>query len=85
MLILRKLVNHTNIGRVIGRILDMLYAPFVSMRDSFESATLFFHTSMVVHPRLNDHPVETQVEMIIGIHFVEMRVEMVIELYTLEL
>ena len=54
-MISRKLVDHTNIGRAIGHILDMIYAPSVSMRDSIGSATSFFHTSMVVHPRSNDH------------------------------
>ena len=51
----RKLVDHTNIGRAIGRLLDMVYAPSASMRDSIGSTTSFFHTSMVVHPGLDDH------------------------------
>ena len=51
----RKLVDHTNIGRAIGCILDMAYAPSVSMRDSIGSVTSFFNTSMVVHPGLDDH------------------------------
>ena len=54
-MISRNLVDHTNIGRAIGRILDMVYAPSVSMRDSIGSATSFFHTSMVVHPGSDDH------------------------------
>ena len=55
-MISRKLVDHTNIRRVIGRILDMVYAPSVSMRDSIGSTTYsFFHTSMVVHPGSDDH------------------------------
>ena len=33
----------------------MVYAPSVSMRDSIGSTTSFFHTSMVVHPRSDDH------------------------------
>ena len=54
-MISRKLVDHTNIGRAIGRILDMVYVPSVSMRDSIGSTTSFFHTSMVVHPVSDDH------------------------------
>ena len=54
-MISRKLVDHTNIGRAIGRILDMVYAPSVSMKDSIGSTTSFFHTSMVVHPGSDDH------------------------------
>ena len=54
-MISRKLVDHTNIGRAIGRILDMVYAPSVSMRDSIGSTSLFFHTLMVVHPGSDDH------------------------------
>ena len=53
-MISRKLVDHTNIGRAIGRLLDLVYAPSASMRDSIESTTQFFHTSMVVHPGLDD-------------------------------
>ena len=49
------LVDHTNIGRDIGCILDTVYAPSVSMRDSIRSETSFFHTSMVVQPGLDDH------------------------------
>ena len=33
----------------------MVYAPSVSMKDIVESATSFFHTSMVVHPGSDDH------------------------------
>ena len=54
-MISRKLVDHTNIGRAIERILNMVYAPSVSMRDSIGSTTLFFHTSMVVHPGSDEH------------------------------
>ena len=54
-MISQKLVDHTNIGRAIGRILNMVYAPFLSMRDSIGSATSFFHTSMVLHPESDDH------------------------------
>ena len=49
-----KLVYHTNIGRAVGRILYMIYAPSVSMRDSIGPAISFFHTSMVVHPESDD-------------------------------
>ena len=54
-MISRVLVDFTNIGRAIGRIIDMVYAPSVSMRDSIGSTILFFHTSMVVNPGLDDH------------------------------
>ena len=52
-MISRKLVDHTNIGRAIARLLDLVYAPSAGMRDSVGSTTLFFHTSMVVHPGLD--------------------------------
>ena len=51
----QKLVDHTNIGRAIGRILDKVYAPSVSMRDNIGSTTSFFHTSMVLNPGSDDH------------------------------
>ena len=51
----RKLVDGTNIGRSIGRLLDLVYAPSSGMRNSVGSTTSFFHTSMVVHPGSNDH------------------------------
>ena len=47
-MISHKLVDHTNIGRAIGCILDMVYAPFVSMRDIIGYTTLFFHTSLLL-------------------------------------
>ena len=55
LIILQKLIDHTNIGRAIGRLLHTLYAPSMSKRDSIESATSFFHTSIVIHPGLNDN------------------------------
>ena len=48
-MISRKLVDHTNIGRAIGCLLDLVYAPSTSMRDSIRSTTSFFRTSIVVH------------------------------------
>ena len=54
-MISRKLVDHTNIRRAIGHILDKVYAPSVSMRDSIGSVISFFHTSMVLHPGSDDH------------------------------
>ena len=54
-MISRKLVDHTNIERAIGCLLDMVYAPSASMRDSIGSTILFFHTSMVIHPESDDH------------------------------
>ena len=53
-MISKKLVDHTNIGRAIGRLLDLVYAPSASMKDSIGSTTSFFCTSMVVHPRSDD-------------------------------
>ena len=53
-MILRKLVDHTNIGRAIGRLLNLVYAPSKGMTDSVGSTTSFFHTSMVVHPGSDD-------------------------------
>ena len=53
-MISRKLVDHTNIGRTIVRLLDLVYAPSAGMRDSVGSTTSFVHTSMVVHPGSND-------------------------------
>ena len=50
-----KLVGHMNNERAIGCILDKVYAPSRSMRDSIEFTTSFFHTSMVLHPELDDH------------------------------
>ena len=54
-MISRKLVDHTNIGRVIGRLLDLVYTPSAGMKDSVGSTTSFFHISIVVHPGSNDH------------------------------
>ena len=53
-MILQKLIDHKNIGRAIGRIIDMVYAPSVSMRESIGSVTSFFHTLMVVHSGSDD-------------------------------
>ena len=50
-----KLVNGLNIGKAIGRLLDMVYPPSARMRNSVGSITLFFHTSMVVNSESNDH------------------------------
>ena len=55
LIISRKLVDHTNIGRAIGRLLDLVCAPSAGMRDSVGFATSFFHTPIVVHPGLDDH------------------------------
>ena len=53
-MISRKLVDQTNIERAIKCILDMVYAPSVSMKDNIGSNTLFFHTLMVVCPGSDD-------------------------------
>ena len=42
-------------GRIIGPILDNVYAPFVSIKYSIRSITSYFHISMVVHPGSNDN------------------------------
>ena len=42
-------------GRAIGRLLDLVYAPSAGIRNSVGSITSFFRTSMVVHPGSNDH------------------------------
>ena len=54
-MISQKLVDHSNIGRAIGRLLNLVYTLSTSMKDSIGSTTSFFHTSMVIHPGLNDH------------------------------
>ena len=54
-MISRALLDCTDIGRASGCILDEVYIPSVSMRDSIESTTSFFHTLMVIHPGSNDH------------------------------
>ena len=51
----RALIDYTDIGRAIGCILDEVYAPSVSIRDSIGSTTSFFHTLMVLHPGSHDH------------------------------
>ena len=50
----RQLVGGSNIGRVIGRLLDLVYAPSAGMGSSVGSTTSFFHTSMVVNTGTND-------------------------------
>ena len=54
-MISQKLVDHTNIGRASGCLLDMVYTPSASIRGNIGSATSFFHKSMMVHPGLDDH------------------------------
>ena len=54
-MISRSLVDFSNIGRAIGRLLDVVYTPSASMRESIGSITSFFHTAMVVNPGWNDH------------------------------
>ena len=51
----QKLVGGSNIGRVIGRLLNLVYAPSVGIRNSVGSTTSFFHTSIVVNFGSNDH------------------------------
>ena len=54
-MISRSLVDYTDIGRIFGCILDNVYAPSVSMKDSIRSITSYFHTSIVIHLGSNDH------------------------------
>ena len=54
-MISQALVDYTNMGRIIGHILDDLQAPQVSMNNSIGTITLYFHTSMVVHSESNDY------------------------------
>ena len=54
-MISRQLVDGSNIGRAIGRLLDLVYAPSAGMRHSVGSTISFFHTSMVMNTGSNDH------------------------------
>ena len=49
------LVDYTNMGRIIGCILDNVYTPCLSMNNSIGTIPLYFHILMVVHPGSNDH------------------------------
>ena len=49
------LIDYTNMGRIIGCILDGIQTPYVSMKDSIRKITSHFHTSMVEHQGSNDH------------------------------
>ena len=51
----QKLVDGTNIGRAIGYLLNLVYAPSAGTRNSVGSTASFFHTSMVVNLGSNDH------------------------------
>ena len=55
LMIIRKLVDGSNIGRAIGRLLNLVYAPSAGMRNSVGSTTSLFHISMVANPGSNDH------------------------------
>ena len=54
-MISRALIDYTDMGRIIGCILDNVHAPCVSMNDSIKTITSYFHTSMVVYLGSNDH------------------------------
>ena len=54
-MVLLALVDYIHMGRIIGRILDDVYALSMLMKDSIGSITSHFYTSMVVHPGSNDH------------------------------
>ena len=49
------LVDYTDMGRTIGRLLDDVQEPYVSANNSDGTITSYSHTSMVVHPGSNDH------------------------------
>ena len=49
------MVDYTDMGSIIGRILDDVQAPHVSMNNSIGTITSYFHTLMVVHLGSNDH------------------------------
>ena len=55
LMVSRQLVDGSNIGRAVGRLLTLVYVPLVGMRSSVGSTTSFFHTSMVVNTGSNDH------------------------------
>ena len=54
-MIARSLVDYTDMGRIIGCILDNVYGPSVSMKDSIGSTTSLPHTSMVLHSGSDGH------------------------------
>ena len=55
-MILRALVDYTDMGRAIGCILDEEYVSPVSIKDSsIRSTTPYFFTSMVLYPGSDDH------------------------------
>ena len=51
----RSLVGYTNMGKIIGHILDNIYTLSMSLRDSIGSITSYLYTSMVIHPGSNDY------------------------------
>ena len=54
-MISRALVDYTDIGSIIGYIIDHVQAPYMSMNDSILSITSNFHILMVVDLGSNDH------------------------------
>ena len=55
-MISQKLVDHTNIGTAIRRLINLVYAPLsAGMRSSVGSTISLFHKSMVVHTVSDDH------------------------------
>ena len=54
-MISQALVDYTDMGRTIGRLLDDVQEPYVSANNSDGTITSYSHTSMVVHPGSNDH------------------------------
>ena len=51
----RVLVDYTDMGRIIGHILDDVQAPCVSATNNIGSITSYFYISMVVHLESNDY------------------------------
>ena len=54
-MITRSLVDFSNIGRAIGELLNVVYEPSATIRESIGSTTSFFHRSIVVHPGSDNH------------------------------
>ena len=51
----RALVDYINMGKMIGRILDNVYTPCVPMNNIIWTISMYFYTSMVIHPGSNNY------------------------------
>ena len=54
-MILLTLTDYTDMRRIIGRILDDVLAPHVSMNDSIAFMTSYFHVSMMAYSGSINH------------------------------